>query len=202
MNKLSMAAALVAVFSGSVSAFEIKERPVVYLGTEIGSGSGEENYLVGGEEFSTDVDHDLKRITLGFRSHHDNRFEISYLQNDLSGDEFGDEQITSLNFDAVVTVTDYKIRPFVRVGFGFTSYVDSNEYINDQDADLRGFSLSGGAGVLFEVIPQLELDIGYHYTSIGWEDLYFVDDSGESSTAYDLGNDFSYASAGFRVLFR
>ncbi|WP_300427040.1 outer membrane protein [uncultured Thalassolituus sp.] len=201
MNRTALLSFVVLVVPFTVSALEIKERPVVYLGAELGTGSGEETYLIGDQDFSSDVDHDLTRFTLGFRSHQDNRFEISYVQNDLSSDDWSDEQITSLNLDAVITVTEFRVRPFVRLGFGFTNYVGSHEDIAGKNEDLRGFALSGGAGLLIEVVPQLELDVGYHYTSIGWEDLNYTDSNGNTFD-YDLGNDFSYASAGFRILFQ
>ena len=185
----------------TVHAFEIKERPKVYLAAEYGQGSGSEIIEIEDYRWKGDTDVDHKRLTLGFLSHSDNRFEISYVQQDLGFESpLDDETLSGFSLDGVITVTDYRVRPFIRLGLGYMTYEGTGDYI-EGDHDLNGFAFNFGAGLLFEVLPQLELDIGYHDTTLYWEDLFYTDEEG---TEYkeQAENNHGVVAAAVRFIFR
>ncbi len=156
-------------------------RDRMYIAVNVMSGSGEykREYTYSGNIYTTDISGSTTSLSLGYVFDSNNRFEISSAT--FTVDELEDLTIEGIDFNWIWTMGSKEVqsgnmRPYLLFGFG--SYTISDDYYDDT-IDAIGVNL--GLGIMYPVGDALEIDLGYHIKSIGWD----VTDSSGDSVATD-----------------
>lgn len=174
MKTVLSGALLLAAAVSAPTAFAQDNTPAWYLLAGFGIGSGEEegdsNYAY--YNYTADFDSFGVRFGGGYRFSDRFRGEISYSQEEMDFTDLDvSETFSSLDFDAIWSFTDYPLRPYLLAGLGLTTYHDTEQYLEDDEGNLNGVSVQLGAGAIWEVVPQFELDAGLKIRGIGWQEL-------------------------------
>lgn len=97
------------------------------------------------------------------------RMEFGYSSIDATWDGGGTDTFNGFDFDYLVTF-DGSIKPYVGVGLGGYTLANSGRYIAGGQ-DLSGLALNLGAGVIFEVAKNVEIEGALKLKLINWQDL-------------------------------
>ncbi len=171
----------------------------IYVGAAYNTGSGE---IEEKTTSTTTVDTDVKStsIKVGYVLQNDNRIEFSYesLTFELDGYTWygkAEPEATVYNFDYKVTYPSGVFAPYWTLGLGLYSLEDTGSNFSNSSEDLKGTSINYGAGFLYEVASNMELEVSYNFRNVSWEDVEVGSVKRETSGSH------SYLSVGFNILF-
>ncbi|WP_221793211.1 outer membrane beta-barrel protein [Oceanobacter mangrovi] len=165
--KKSLLSALVLV-SASLSA----QAGQFYIGAGTAGliGSGEEEWSMGSNSMSYDYDYSETSLSFGYKFNNNQRLQVSYNSIDIDYDAgFDNSTYSGFDFDYYFAFGSSDWKPFLMAGLGSYVYEDTAEYYVD-DEDLSGLSLNLGAGVIWQPIKHVDLELAYKYRSIQWQD--------------------------------
>lgn len=199
MKKLFSATLLTSVVALSPFTSAAEKDLKWYVGAGFGIGSGEEegdsnySYL----NYTADFDSTGFKLGGGYIFSDLFRLEISYAGEEMEfTDVDANENISSLDFDGIWTFTEYPVRPYLLAGIGLATYLDTEEYL-EEDSDLTGISIQLGAGGIWRAAPNFELDAGLKIRGVAWREL--EDSSGSASL--EISTSLTQFTCGARVLF-
>jgi opacity protein-like surface antigen len=133
-----------------------------YLGGGGMSGSGTfENSYLGS---TTDNDTSGSAFKLGYITAGGNRLELSFGSIDLESPTVNGE-VSGVDFDFLWTFGTGQMKPYLGVGFGSYTFKDSARYFTD-NKDLKGVALNLSAGLVYEVVSNVELEAALRLKSI------------------------------------
>lgn len=154
-----------------------------YVGAGFSTGSGSQTrFYSSGSEFETEYDSSATALKIGMKLKNGNRVELSF--NNISADKTEGNTFFQ-NIDSSDTSSEYggydfdylllfsksePLRPYLTVGFGL---YDNNEITGYNsttgEADTAsGFALNFGAGILFSITTNIELEASYKIKTISW----------------------------------
>ncbi|MDP2607776.1 MULTISPECIES: outer membrane beta-barrel protein [unclassified Oceanobacter] len=153
-------------------------------------GSGEEEYTSGRYSVTYDYEYSQQSIGLGYQFDNDNRLEVSLATIDVEYDNdfYDDESYSGLDVDYSFVWRYEAVRPYLLIGFGLYTYDDSGEYYADGE-DLSGVAFNFGAGVIWQFHEHLDVDLGYGFKSIGWQDAedgHHIYETQSTQSGFDL----------------
>lgn len=121
---------------------------------------------------STEVDIDSKafKLKVGTESNNGWRYQGYYLRETYDQTLF-DASNDVLNEVGLDIIKGFEVTPefspFIQAGFGF-GWMDVVGYTEDS---IKEYSLKIGAGVMYKVIPQVELIVGVDLQHRAWQDI-------------------------------
>jgi len=176
-NKLNtaIAALSLAVFSMTVSATEGDSKWYVGIGGTTGSGTLTATAAVANFTASASADYDTSSIPvkLGIVLENDNRFELSYQSIKATDSSLGTETISGVNVDYKLFIEEPKIKsfaPYVVGGLGLYEWENTAQYFVGDD-NLHGLSWNIGAGGVYGIDNNIELEATAQYKKINWQDI-------------------------------
>jgi|TARA_R110001592_G_scaffold320584_1_gene598556 opacity protein-like surface antigen len=158
------------------------------------AGSGEEEYTQGSSSRTYDYSYSNASIRLGYQWSYANRLELSIGSIDVEYDEnYEDETYSGFDVDYYF-VWGESIKPYLMVGLGSYTFEDSAQYFSDND-DLSGLAFNFGGGVIWQFHEHLDVELGYKFKSISWQDAT------DGYNTYETQSTHSGIDAAVHVLF-
>lgn len=173
----------------------------LFVGIGANIGTGEQTASIAGISATVDGDYDSMPITFGYITSDEDRFKISYqkINADYSSDgETYKEEYTGFDFDYDWTIQSWKstkILPYVGVGVDFYNYEQTAQYLVG-DEDLNGVSLNLNAGILYQPIDNIDIELGYKFKHINLQDIRLL-----SGYTLELEDDISSIYIGLNYKF-
>jgi len=171
---------IITLFIGSSLVASESYKYYVGAGFSTGSGSQTRSYSSGGEA-ETEYDSSATALKIGMKLKNGNRVELSF--DNISADRTGGNTFVH-NIDSSDTSSEYSgygfdylllfsksepLRPYLTVGFGLYKNNEITGYNTSGEADTAsGFALNFGAGVLFSITTNIELEASYKIKAISW----------------------------------
>lgn len=148
----------------------------LFVGIGANIGTGEQTASIAGISATADGDYDSIPITFGYITSDGDRFKISYqkINADYNWDgETYKDKFTGFDFDYDWTIQSWKankVLPYLGVGIGFYKYDGSAEYLVGNE-DLKGVALNLNAGILYQLVDNIDIELGYKFKHIKWQDI-------------------------------
>jgi len=180
MIKKSLITAISLLAVTSATATDINK---YYIGFGLNSGSGTQTRTYySGTEYDTEYDASSTNIKFGFLRSDGNRWEIgietisadktggnTFNANSTRGDT--SSEYTGYNLDYLIMFNDEeKLKPYIDLGFG----IYKNDEIIGYDSSTgtaesaTGLALNLGAGIVYGITDNIEIEGAYKMKSIGW----------------------------------
>ena len=167
-----------------------------YVEYGLNSGSGETEFS-GDRTVSYDMDTRMSALTFGYIARTGVRFELALTSIDASLESAdNDDEFSGFDLNGKFPLGKDTIRPYLGAGMGFYDWENTAALFADGE-DLSGVSLNLMAGVLFEVHPHIELELGAQYKAISWETIQASD----SRTEVEISSSFLGVQAAAKVKF-
>ena len=179
LKKSLMVASLLLAGTSSVA----KDTSKYYIGIGINSGSGIQtrSYSSGGE-YETEYDASSTNIKFGFLRSDGNRWEINVdtIAADKTGGSTFNANTTSndtsseysgYNLDYLIMFNgEEKLKPYIDLGFGIYNNDEITGYNSSTGTaeTATGFALNIGAGLVYAVTNNIEIEGTYKMKSISW----------------------------------
>lgn len=186
LKKYSYATILAAsLFTGNAQA-----ESRFYIGASSGLGYG--TLDVGGYKSSASTT--AGTVFIGIALSETVRMEINYDSNKAKSDGETDK-FTGFNADWLIALSEQQdVNPYFLVGFGVYQYKDTAHLFDDNE-DLKGVALNLGTGVSYKLNRSFEVDLGYTFKYIRWQDIqlhYATISSQAFQNRIDLGLKFKF----------
>lgn len=179
-KKLVMVSLLLA--GTSVFAAETSDAGKWFVGIGMTKGSGmdtfseslsvpSQNYF-SSDSYDSNYDTTSVPVTIGYITNSNNRAKLSFQTITVKADGGGEGKLKGMDFDfdwTIESIQNDKILPYVGIGIGSYTFVDSGELFSDNE-DLVGASFNFNAGILYQANKNLELEIGYKHKTIQSEE--------------------------------
>lgn len=144
-----------------------------YLGLDLGLlGFGQEEWSGSGlssEEYKFSASsRDFKG---GYEFDSNNRLELVFTKIDIDFDdsEYSSETYSGMDIDYQwVWGKGEALQPYLGLGLGFYTYDD---FRDDAGDELNGVSFNLMGGIQYSVTDRVDLDLGYKYRGISWQEI-------------------------------
>lgn len=150
----------------------------VYLGVGGTTGSGEYSATasISGFSATASVDYDSSSIPIkiGFIMEDNDRLELSYESIKAKASDLTTETVSGGNLDwkfmGGQKTSVGELTPYGVVGIGLYEWENTAQYFTDNE-NLKGVSWNVGAGGLYGLADDLELEALLQYKQINWQDV-------------------------------
>lgn len=135
-----------------------------YVGGGVLSGSGEWD-----NNSPTKLENDTQgsSLKLGYITSGGNRAELSYTKTDIdfSNAFVQDVRVTGFDIDFLWTFGEGQLKPYLGIGVGSYTFEDSAQFFTNNE-DLKGFAFNLSAGLVYELIDNVELEAALRVKNI------------------------------------
>lgn len=199
MKKLALCSALALVSLNAAADVESR----LYAGMNLYSGSGSEkvDWDDAGITDSTKehIETSGGSLRAGYIFASNNRFEISATTIHADFGEGSGEEFPGIDFDWKFTLNEESVTPYLGIGFGLYNYKDLEDGTKNGNK-VNGVAFNLMAGLAAQLHEHVEFDISVLFKGIGWEEVKFEDELGDTVTA-DAGESMTNIQIGVSYLF-
>ena len=167
---------LSALLLNSINLYAVEAGKFLY-GVDYSNGSGEVKETTKTSDKTNSFDSTSTSLKIAYTLEDANRFVFSY---EMMEKEFTDKsfkwygknkpELVFYNFDWQFTYPMESFSPYWTIGLATITLKDSASYLADGE-DLEGVSFNYGAGLLYNLSSNIELELAYNCKSIGWENV-------------------------------